>query len=565
MSEAKTQDRHLMALPVDSLRILLSWRLLRDDRPDVGFFVHWRPRASAPWRRLHTKPITDSTCYLHELNKLDLTRLDLCGVQSGQFCVVTDDWQYSEPAAFDWRFWKDRPFCAVRSSWVFGERIGDIALGDLENNGRIGFVVAVAPFVTQTIQIVAISHDADESQVEPLWRFDTRLPAVGGWNGSMKHVPFLAWDVNGDGRTEVLVHACRSEYAAARYENAGPDDTLVCLDAQTGGKVWEVPWPGTCSRVMMTVGHLRGLDRPASIVVQDETYGPVTLTAIDGRDGGVQWRVTQQRPGGHNLDVADIDEDGVQEVLCGGVCYNGDGTVRWHAEPFGHSDISKPAKIDPSRAGLQIWYAVESDNPGVYLVDKDGRTIFKEPFRHAHYGWVARHTAAAGGLQPHTAEDARLESKSRGETRLIEHNPIFLPDGSHWLNLTEWQRKNFVPVHWDAGPEVVFAVRKEHKRIVRLLPDGEIEDLPGGALPADARIGRNLACADILGDYRENIVTVEKLNEFESRLLVLANPTPCDRRGYSPWEDFAYRHDRSQHASGYYIYLSPPDTTISAQ
>ena len=39
-----------------------------------------------------------------------------------------------------------------------------------------------------------------------------------------------------------------------------------------------------------------------------------------------------------------VDADGVQEVICGGVCYNGDGTVRWHAEPFGHTDISKPAR-----------------------------------------------------------------------------------------------------------------------------------------------------------------------------------------------------------------------------
>ncbi len=47
------------------------------------------------------------------------------------------------------------------------------------------------------------------------------------------------------------------------------------------------------------------------------------------------------------------------------------------------------------------------------------------------------------------------------------------------------------------------------------------------------------------------------------RLMVLANPTIARRRGYSPFSRFDYRHDRSQHGSGYYIYLSPPDTTVS--
>jgi len=340
------------------------------------------------------------------------------------------------------------------------------------------------------------------------------------------------------------------------YETTGPDEFLTAVDAATGEVVWEAPWPAVRSRVMMTVGHLRGMERPASVVVQDETYGPVTLTAIDGMDGSVLWRVEQERPGGHNLDIGDLDGDGVQEVICGGVCYQGDGTVRWEAEPFGHTDISKPAAIDPERPGLQVWYAVESGNPGIYFVDKDGKTIFKEAFRHAHYGWIARHTAAVPGLQPHTAEDARHEYGAAGAGAREEgHFPIFLPDGSHWLNLTEWQRKNFVPVHWEEGPEVTFVIRKEHKRVVRLKESGDIEDVPGGDLPESGHYGSNMACADVIGDYRENIVTVDSA---ERRLVVLANPTAAKRRGVSPYADFHYRHDRSQHGSGYYRYLSPP-------
>ena len=142
------------------------------------------------------------------------------------------------------------------------------------------------------------------------------------------------------------------------------------------------------------------------------------------------------------------------------------------------------------------------------------------------------------------------------------HFPIFLPDGSHWVSLTDWQRKNFVPVHWDAGPEVAFIIRKENKRVVRLLESGEIADLPDAKLPKGGVFGRNLACADVVGDFRENVVTVD---EDRHSLIVLANPTPSRVRGYSPFDDFEYRHDRSQHGSGYYVYLSPPDTIVASE
>lgn len=433
-----------------------------------------------------------------------------------------------------------------------------IALGELCNDGRIGYVLRVIR--GKTIRMLAYGHDG-----RALWEIDTKLSPVGGWDGSTLHAPMLCWDVNGDGRTEVIFRRDKTATGKLEYEGTGPDETMVAVDAETGQVVWERPWPGGATRENITVGHLRGMDQPASVVLLDGTYGDEVLTAIAGESGEISWRVEQARPAGHNLDIGDIDGDGVQEVICGGICYNGDGTIRWEAEPFGHTDISKPARIDPNRDGLQIWYAVESGNPGVYFVDNKGRTIFKEQYHHAHYGWLARHTAEIPGLQPHTAEDARrsgqwgTEEKHR-EMATLGHFPIFLPDGSHWGNLTDWQRKNFVPVHWDAGSQVVFIIRNENKHIVRLRDDGQIEDLPEAKLPEVGEYGRNLACADVIGDFRENIVTYDAK---EHRLMVLVNPTVCNVRGYSPYDDFHYRHDRSQHGSGYYIYLSAPDTVVN--
>jgi len=531
MNSTLQQHRYLVALPRGEGKVFLSWRLLPADRLDMPFHIGRRRGRDDKWQRVTSEPILDST------NFVDMTP------ESGeyQYRIIAADGTPSETVEVD----ANAPASMLVLDVPLNpdDTVQCIVLAELNNDGRMGYVLRSAR--AGTVWICAYQHDG-----KALWEIDTRLPASGGWD--MLHVPFLCWDINGDGRTEVAFHSYKGKFPGNRYETGGSDEFLSVVDSETGELVWETQWPAIKSRVMMTVGHLRGLDQPAHLVVLDETYRDVVLTAIDGKTSDVFWRIEQARPAGHNLDIADIDDDGVQEVICGGICYNGDGTVRWEAEPFGHTDISKPAKIDPNREGLQIWYAVENHNPGVYFVDKDGKTIFKEAFRHAHYGWIAKHTTKIPGLQPHTAEDARREDRRGGEG----HFPIFLPDGSHWLNLTEWQRKNFVPVHWDEGLEVVFIIRKENKRIVRLKENGEIEDLTSGKLPEGGEYGRNLACADVIGDFRENIVTVDTERH---RLIVLTNPTVAHRRGYSPYTDFEYRHDRSQHGSGYYIYLSPPE------
>jgi outer membrane protein assembly factor BamB len=541
-SMAIQQYRYLTALPQADQQIFLAWRLLASDLPQTAFQIAYRQGDGDPWQPATTQPIADSTNALIKLSQ----------PTTYQFRVVAGGNLASEIATVD--AGAEATNLALDLPLDPADQPAGLVVGDLENDGRLGYVMTTKR--QGTVWVVAYSH-----QGRLLWERNTNLPDRGGWDGSAHHVPILCWDLNGDGRTEVAFHSYLGTFPTDFYDQRLDEgECLTSVDGETGDLVWTSPWPARKSRVMMTVGHLRGLDQPASVVVLDETYGDVTLTAIDGQTGVQTWQVDQARPAGHNLDIADIDGDGRQEIICGGVCYNGDGTIRWQAEPFGHTDLSKPAKIDPARPGLQIWYAVEKDNPGVYLVDQNGKTIFKHAFRHAHFGWIARHAPDVPGLHPHTAEDARSEyGAEKAGMRQAERNPIFLPDGTIWLNLSEWQRKNFVPVHWAEGSTVSFIIRKENKRVVRLLADGQIEELTGGKLPEGGLYGRNLACVDVLGDYRENIITFDQARH---RLMVLVNTALAHSRGYSPWDDFAYRHDRSQLGSGYYIYLSPPDTRI---
>jgi rhamnogalacturonan endolyase len=535
MIVASHTSRQLIALPRGNAQVYLSWRMVAGD-PAACVYKLQRRRPGEQWAELPAR-VSDST------NVLDTTpepgtyeyRVSRDGAAEASEAIRVD----SGVEATDVALRGPLPVSASSCSHT--------AMGDLDNDGRMDFV-------TRFTEAGRVWFAGTRGDGAHMWKVCTNLPMSGGWNGSTNHVPFLCWDVDGDGRTEVVYHDGGDAWPeVGEYETGRTGERLVVADGETGQVKFAVSWPAVKSRVMMTVGHLRGLDRPAAVVVLDETYGDETLTAIDGAGGKVLWKVQQPRPAGHNLDIGDIDHDGVQEVICGGVCYNGDGTVRWKAEPFGHTDMSKPARIDPERPGLQIWYNVERDNPGVYLVDKDGATIFSEPYRHAHFGWIAKLTDENPGLQLHCSEDARHEygaAKAGMREKANAHFPVFLNDGTHWLELTNDQRKALMPVQWNEG-HTVFVDRKKN-RIVSLSRSGKARTLL--ELPPGARFGRNLLLADIVGDFRENIVTVDR---DTNELIVLANAVPATQRKASPMESFYYRHDRSQHGSGYYMYVPP--------
>lgn len=429
---------------------------------------------------------------------------------------------------------------------VPAEAVQLIAVGDLTGDGRLDTVLRHT--VEGRLLFTALGHDG-----EHLWDFDTGLPAKGGWDGSGHHCPFFCWDMDGDGRCEVVLHDAGgtwTEPGKAFYEVGMPaGERMVMLNGPSGEILSKAPWPAWKARVMMTVGHLDGPGAPPSVVVCDETYGMETITVYDGPELRLRWRHHQRRPAGHNVDVADVDGDGRQEILVGGICYRDDGTVAWEAERFGHTDMSKPAKIDPSQPGLQTWYLVEGENPGAYLVGSDGATLWKEPFRHAHFGWIGRQDPGVPGLTPHAAEDGRHEHGAAGAgMRESGHFPLFNPDGSHWLDLSERQRKAYMPVAWLGDGLTDFIDRKE-QRVIRLLRDGSEQEL--AVLPDGVRLGRNLVCYAEGEDRRESIITVNKLTH---ELVVLRFPESPGPATGIPRESFAYRHDRSQTGSGYYMY-----------
>ncbi|MFW6303613.1 MAG: hypothetical protein ACOC2L_03240 [Candidatus Sumerlaeota bacterium] len=523
----KLIHRNLLAMPRGDSRVFLSWRHYSSDGVNPEFVIERREPGGA-WRAL-TRVTGRNTMVDQPRNPGNYEyRIQHARVPSE--AVLVDNAAEATNVAL-----------RIPLPVPAAQCVGPIITGPLLNN-------VASCYVLRFLHKDSVWFRAFGPAGGHLWDIDSGLPAQGDWGAN--HVPFLIWDIDGDGRMEFITHfgggAWKDDLKGAHYDRARDGEKFLVVDGETGAPKYTAPWPAMSPRVMMTVGYLSGFNFTPQVVVQDDSYGDIVLTAVDGATGQILWQTEQARPGGHNLDIADIDGDGVQEVIAGGVCRNGDGTVRWEAETFGHTDMSKPVDMIMDRPGMEIAYLVESGNPGVYLVDSQGQTVWKEPFAHAHFGWIARHTPDGETRQLHAAEDRRQKTNE-------EHHPIFLPDGSHWTNLTNELSRDLMPVQWDDGAQTVFVHRRD-KQIVRLGQDLSLTPLEGGELPQPARFNRNLLTVDVLGDHRENIVTID---EASNELIVLANPTEISYCSVSPMESFQYLHDRSQIGSGYYLYLAP--------
>jgi hypothetical protein len=524
MAQSNKETRHLVALPRGSRHVYLSWRFLPEDAPDERFTVE-RRRPGGQWAVVSNPPVMSSTDFVDETPEAAPYEYRVVAAETPTVPVRVDAGAPASNVACEFPLRCPPDHYPLR-----------FAVGDLQNDGQYGVVIGEAP--NDRVEVNAYTLTGKR-----LWSVDTGLPACGGWDRRMHHVPCAVWDVDRDGRSEVIFHrGPGAPFPDDFYREAGPDETLIAVDGETGDVVWEVPWPATRPRVMFTIGDLRGPEAPPSVVVLDGTYGDEWITAVDGATGAVQWRVHQARPAGHNLDVDDVNADGRMEVIAGGLCYRGDGSVLWEAEPFGHTDVSKPAHFLPDLPGKQVLYLVESDHPGVYLVDAEGQTLWSEPFGHAHWCWIGRYEVGGDQWMIHAAE--------KGERQYF---PIYFPDGRVWQELTRHQAHRFAAVSWEADGFLSFAHR-EKKRIVRLTGRGEEIPSPGSEIPEGARFGRHQACVDLVGDFRENFGAVDyDLGTF----FVLQNPNPAYRRALSPLENAHYRHERNQLGSGYYTYIAP--------
>jgi outer membrane protein assembly factor BamB len=188
------------------------------------------------------------------------------------------------------------------------------------------------------------------------------------WKSEEVDGPFVAMDVgdvDGDGRPELV-------FCSYRSESSYMDGVLYILDAATKQLKWKSPhnlflgqaWTGVHS---LRIGDVDG-DGIKDIVVGTDDLYDGTIYVIDGVTHAVKasYKLDKLTPI-NAVDVADVDKDGHNEIIAGGICGSGTPAARVYILD-GATGVEKWVSGDLSTSNSQ--YIRE-----IHVADVDGDGI----------------------------------------------------------------------------------------------------------------------------------------------------------------------------------------------
>ena len=216
-------------------------------------------------------------------------------------------------------------------------------------------------------------------------------------------------DTNGDGKIDYRTWGnlgTSNEGYVDHYNSAGPEFISI-IDGRTGRELardnfidretslsWgDSYWKRACS-FRIGVGCFDNTGLP-SVVLGRGVYAHSVIEAWDYRNGTLskRWRFDTNNSGygkdgnansayagqgNHSLNVADLDGDGLDEVMYGSMAVDHDGIGLWTTK-LGHGDANHVGKFLPARDGLQMYHCLESGKTMVALHDaKTGAVIWKK-------------------------------------------------------------------------------------------------------------------------------------------------------------------------------------------
>ena len=524
--------RGMVAVPSGQGKVYLGWRLLKTDPESIAFNIY-RSTTGGKAVKLNAEPLRKTTDFVDANPLIDRenawwVRPVLNGKEqeaSGRAVLPAN------PPQRQYKSFNVQDDISTRS-------IHKIGIGDLDGDGEYDFVIkrpggAVDPGRVRrspdTFKVEAYKSDGTF-----MWRKDLGWSIeLGTW-----YSPMVVYDFNGDGKACV---ALKTGEGDPRNENGqvltGPEYCSV-WDGETGEEIARVDWiprgkpsdwgdneGNRMNRNMMGVAYLDG--KTPSLLVIRGIYGLMKVDAWYLRDKQLHkaWSWSNQTSGWkyqgqgqHSIHVADIDGDGCDEILNGSIAIDNDGRIMW-STGLGHGDRFYVTDVDPDRPGLEVWYSYEDPHP------QNGVSL-----------WDAR----TGDLIFGTREETRDDQIKRVLTADIDPSS---PGMECWGDKFFFSAKgkslgSDVPprnglVWWDAD-----LLRELENR-------GTVSKWRGPVLTRGIQ-GSVMAWADILGDWREEIVTYVR-----GELRIYTTVIPAVDRRICLMQDPLYRLDVAFKAMGY--------------
>ncbi len=303
-------------------------------------------------------------------------------------------------------------------------------------------------------------------------------------------------------------------------------------------QIWGDDNGNRMDRFLAAVAFLDG--RQPCIVMSRGYYTRTVIAVWDFRDGQIRKRWLfdsdeigfdgRQNPwagqGNHSISVADVDEDGRDEIIFGSMVIDDDGTGMYSTK-LGHGDAQHTGDLDPSRPGLETWSIHEDDRPdptfvGSELRDtKTGEILFVG----------SRGRDVARGMA------ADIDPRYPGAELWGGSRNLFSAQGK---TIGRAPRSTNMAIWWDGDTlrELLDGGRIEKwdhlAQEQRLLFDGRQQ----GVLANNGSKNNPCLAADLLGDWREELIARSADNKA---LRIYVSTIPTQHRRVTLMQDRQYR------------------------
>jgi rhamnogalacturonan endolyase len=556
-------SRGVVAVRTGSTQVYVGWRLSGTEATaNIGFNIY-RSTGGGAATRLNSATVTSSTNFVDGTANLSQSnRYFVRAVVNG--IEQADSPSYTLPANAPTqnyiRVALQRPAggtTPANESYTYSP--GDASVGDIDGDGDYEIVLKWDPSNqrdnSQDGYTGNVFIDAYELNGTRLWRIDLGRNIRAGAH----YTQFQVYDYDGDGRAEVVsktADGTRSGTgqvignANADHRNTagriitGPE-FLTVFDGQTGavratanfeparGNIadWGDNYGNRGDRFLAGTAYLDG-QRP-SIIMGRGYYARSKIAAWDFRNGNLtlRWLFNSANAGSnwegrgnHSLSVADVDGDGSQEIIYGGMTLNESGSGRYTTSFYAHGDALHVGDLVPTRPGLEIWQIHEgSAGPAATLRDaNNGAIIFSAPNNCNCEGpgrGVAGDVYAGNGGAEFWGAGEGMTSLFNAFGGNVGRNP-----GS--VNFLIWWDGDFVRELLDGNHIDKYGTGGD----TRLLTASGASSING------TKATPNLS-ADLFGDWREEVI----FNEGNTALRIYTTTAVANNRIYTLMHDPQYR------------------------
>ena len=380
--------RGLVAMRSSSTQVHIGWRLLGNDPRDIAFNLY-RSANGATAVKVNASPLTATTDYLDTPANLSSTAYTYSVKPVIGGVEVPDTWAHASSAPFalpanpPTRQYVPIPIQATPDGAL---DVKFVWVGDLDGNGEYDFVID-----RQSAEGARQFLEAYQRDGTLLWRVDLGPNSYYKYNIepgssaiSIGHGDNVAvYDMDGDGKAEVLLRTANGVvFGDGAVVSGGATNNvqfLSVLDGMTGAELARATAPNPRLADGPMNGHMGILyldgQRPSLVWAAknraaDQSFHGV-ITAWDWRNGALtqRWSWVDDNslhaPEGHQIRIADVDNDGKDEFIDIGYVLDDNGTQLFNIPEVVHGDRFHLTDIDPDRPGLENYIIQQNNGTGL--------------------------------------------------------------------------------------------------------------------------------------------------------------------------------------------------------